>query len=742
MTVAPTVFPAPKRASSWRGVLAGRPRDLVVQVAALLALNLLAGTSLFGYFLANDTLYWDTKRLYSIFHNNLHSLNYFGEIQWWEPTATFGIPSYYISILAHNGATPLFVLVGFVVWVLGLIGIHSIAYQTVYVVYLGFLIPFLFSLGILLLARQLLTNSRAVLFVLVLAAFSPGVVLNVSDGWGQEQSTYAVYFASAYLHFFRKPSLRAFLWVLLTSMVMAAALNHIALFWNVLFAPAFVFALHVTSARGFSESLKRTWGEVPRKLSAAAVALVCLCALPSVITYLQGGDLLRTTLGTRVYDYAELRAGNPLEVLSISTPGIGYEWSNAEAIGYPQKNAKWGPLSSETFHTSFGYMGILSLPLVFLGFICGKRPWRQLLFLLVAVSGCVVVLSGYSPVFSLVLAPRTPLQGVNHYSDAVFRLGIYYLLLLAAGLGAEAVLSGHARVGRLFVSAFCVSVCFSFALFAATFALSPHPDFRISGTWCGFLAIMAFLFLVVVLWFAGARSSDRRQRLFCALLALTLTDVSTAAFFYERNVVWGKDPAFREPSPDTLGTGDERLSHYASELFVTRGIQSMRERNLDPGALPRHAFALAARTRWEDGLPAVVPGQTLPYLVLPKETAGTPPYRRFLSAPQAGEPGNYRTDVRTITYNGVELNVFADKESLLFWRDVYSPYWRATVDGKPVEIAKAFGAFKAVPVPKGVSVVEFRYRPDYVPEALAVSYFSLLAVAGAALWTWKRRALA
>jgi uncharacterized membrane protein YfhO len=61
--------------------------------------------------------------------------------------------------------------------------------------------------------------------------------------------------------------------------------------------------------------------------------------------------------------------------------------------------------------------------------------------------------------------------------------------------------------------------------------------------------------------------------------------------------------------------------------------------------------------------------------------------------------------------------------------DQYFPGWRATVDGAPASIVRANYAFRLVEVPRGRSVVEFRYAPASVPIGAAVSGATLVGLA-------------
>lgn len=66
----------------------------------------------------------------------------------------------------------------------------------------------------------------------------------------------------------------------------------------------------------------------------------------------------------------------------------------------------------------------------------------------------------------------------------------------------------------------------------------------------------------------------------------------------------------------------------------------------------------------------------------------------------------------------VRVEVDAPKPGLLYLGDAHYPGWKATVGGKRVKILRAWLAFRAVAVPAGRSVVDFRYRPWKVYGAL------------------------
>jgi uncharacterized membrane protein YfhO len=68
---------------------------------------------------------------------------------------------------------------------------------------------------------------------------------------------------------------------------------------------------------------------------------------------------------------------------------------------------------------------------------------------------------------------------------------------------------------------------------------------------------------------------------------------------------------------------------------------------------------------------------------------------------------------RIIFYGNTEVAVETNSPSaaLLVLTDVWHPWWRAEVDGKPTEILKADVLFRAVAMPAGRHVVRFTFHP-------------------------------
>ncbi len=83
-----------------------------------------------------------------------------------------------------------------------------------------------------------------------------------------------------------------------------------------------------------------------------------------------------------------------------------------------------------------------------------------------------------------------------------------------------------------------------------------------------------------------------------------------------------------------------------------------------------------------------------------------------------------------VTPNRVTVKTAAADEAMLFLSDAYYPGWIAAIDGKKTRVFRADYAFRAVPVPKGIHTVEFRYEPFSWKAGLAGSTIGILGIIG------------
>jgi len=99
------------------------------------------------------------------------------------------------------------------------------------------------------------------------------------------------------------------------------------------------------------------------------------------------------------------------------------------------------------------------------------------------------------------------------------------------------------------------------------------------------------------------------------------------------------------------------------------------------------------------------------------------------------------TRVRVLSYRPerVEVEVEAPRDAFLVLCDTFFPGWQARVNGGEVELHRANYLFRAVVVPGGRSLVEFRYRPFSYRLGRGLSLASLVFWMALALGLGKRR---
>lgn len=691
--------------------------------AFLLGLTALQAAVIAGPFLVTPALSNDTLGSYGLFYDQLDSLSRFGEPAWWGPHVRFGTPTYFFGILnIASLGKPAFVAVGFLAWLLGRLGVALPSIYPFYVFYFGVLIPFLLLLGIWLVARALFRSRAAVRYVLAVGAFSPAVLLDLSDPGVTENAAYGLMCTAAYLRFVAAPSRRRFFGLCAAAMLVAIAPSS-----TVAISAAPMLVMVVGATLLLSPAARAALRSVRLADAVVAVALLGAVAAPSAIAYGQLHDrMVNAQLGTLSYSYGELKAGNPIQLLLASTPGAQFDWDS-----YRQDPA--GPLSQ--YRVVWGseagiyYLGMLALPLAATGLVHGRRRVRRPLFVMLVATGAVFLLFASSPLLAPLLLAFPVLGTINHFGDQLYHGCGFLVLLFAAGLGLEAAERSTAAL-RWLLAAYAAASAGSLAL-VSRFADLPAA----LGGFIAFIAACTGLLLL-----STARLTPRaRSRAFGAsLIALTLLDVATVSFWYVRPLLHGATPVSDRAPGARIGSS-ERGVNSASEMFGLRPTLELLNAGFPAHRLPYLAGYCAAHVADAGSAalsePVFGSGASLP---LPEGTRSAAALAPFFAAPR----GECKVTIVThaTRYNTVDVSVEAAQPALLFLRDSDAPGWTARVDGAPAEIYPAFGAFKAVVVPAGASRVELRFRPPYLGAALLGAYTLLVATGLGALWLSRREA--
>lgn len=701
-------------------------RRLVIEAAAVIALAIASALCVAAPFAWRGVLYHDTLHAFSYFADNLDSLNRFGEPAWWSPNITAGMPGYFYGMLGQpNLARPAFVAIGAIAWALGQVGVRLPSALPLYAFQFGFLIPAIFLLGTWLVARQVFRTRTAVFYVLAVAAVSPGILVNLSDPGVLENSGYALLCTAALLRFVGRPTRRSFAILVAAALLLSVGASQMVLATA---APLLV-ALAVTLV-ACTRSTRRALRAIPPAHALVALALLAATALPSALAYQQQhGEIVHADLGRSLdYSYGELKSGNPLQFLVASVPGVGFDWDvyKQPAAGPPAeygiRTLQWGQ------EIGNNYLGLLATPLAAIGLVAGRRRVRVPLFVMVMISATVFVMYGASPAFAPFLVALSPLRTLNHFGDLLYGGGAFLLVLFAAGLGLETLERRRdwlRRTARWFP-------LWSVVALAGYRAWAEPPSVLLA---CAIAASAGF---AVLFWLAARAVRPARARaLLAGVVVLSLVDVSTLAFLFLRGIHGGAGPVDESRFGRSIGD-DGVVTTRLARVFMLRETKHLAESELPVESLPfRAGFCAAAAEdgpitpeQLAAGFGGPAPGRRV---VLRPDADAAPVLAAFAAEPARCEIEFGRGNGR---YNAVRLPVRAAQPALVFFRDGYAPEWQATVNGAPVPILRAFGAFKAVAVPAGESVVDLRYAPPGVGISLAVAYAIVLL---AAVVAWRMR---
>jgi hypothetical protein len=175
--------------------------------------------------------------------------------------------------------------------------------------------------------------------------------------------------------------------------------------------------------------------------------------------------------------------------------------------------------------------------------------------------------------------------------------------------------------------------------------------------------------------------------------------------------------------PAQASWGDPQLVPLARETIVYRDAD-VQIVELE-AAFPRAWLVHEAVQRDRDEIPALLADGSFDL----RRTALVEEPPPALSEPAA--TSRERVSFESYAPEAVRLRVEAEAPAMLVLSDVYTPAWRAYVDGQPVKVYATDGAFRGVSVPPGTHTVEFRYEDRWLVAGTAVSGGTALLMIGA-----------
>ena len=80
------------------------------------------------------------------------------------------------------------------------------------------------------------------------------------------------------------------------------------------------------------------------------------------------------------------------------------------------------------------------------------------------------------------------------------------------------------------------------------------------------------------------------------------------------------------------------------------------------------------------------------------------------------------------------------KDGVVVFSEIYYPGWQATIDGQPVDIARADYILRAINVPAGEHTIEMWFDPQSIQVTESIAYAALaLLLIGVMVLAWTQR---
>lgn len=90
--------------------------------------------------------------------------------------------------------------------------------------------------------------------------------------------------------------------------------------------------------------------------------------------------------------------------------------------------------------------------------------------------------------------------------------------------------------------------------------------------------------------------------------------------------------------------------------------------------------------------------------------------------------------------NRLTYHVSSAKGGVVVFSEIYYPGWQATIDGAPVDIARADYILRAIHVPSGSHTIEMWFEPQSIRVTETIAYVALaLLVIGVMAWVWRQK---
>jgi hypothetical protein len=387
-------------------------------------------------FVFHHSLYWDNLAYFSIFRDHLQSINQYGELQLWSPNSQLGWPIHYYSSLGIPGtSSPGMILLNIYVYILRLLNIQIVNYFYLYIIYLFLICQIFFIISNYLLCNELFDESICKALILILSLLSPAVISNMSDLGSIEKLAAAQLFIYLLIKLL-KGNLE-YKKIIFISAIFSLSLGYWMIMYIVLLIPLFFLTLII-----FNKEIKARLNNInivslASKILIIFITVFAFAALYAVIALHDYGLISLRNPKFGYYPLESFIKGNLWELISGSTPAIGFDW-------FPHYRKNWEASGFLSRHVNYEYISLTAIPL--LVFSIFEKKYRKLTFLIIMwIIICSIFIMGNESYIFRSFYRFIPAKMFNHYNDGPYIHLLFIPIIYLSCIGLLYILKNKSK---------------------------------------------------------------------------------------------------------------------------------------------------------------------------------------------------------------------------------------------------------------------------------------------------------
>lgn len=692
----------------------------------------------------------DTYAHWSLKYIMLYSLKHFGDLPWWDPTMYNGYPLYYHFLSGwSNYLGPFYLpfLIAFKI-ISSCIGLTInnalLFHETIYVV-------LLIVIAIYLISRELITHPVARLLPVFIFCFSYFPLLNFHDFYSHEAMIAPLFYLYALVRFNNRRTPKNLLLLFFFIGLLAASLcNGIlmsAFFWTTIFSFLLLIcdiSLVPRTVVLIRQFLKLTRARIMLFLAASLIISGFIASYLPV--YYNAGKVLKYRGGEVDYLAKAKFTNNPIPIETSKIWTVLSNWLPFPEFQYQFLHYGWNGHDHR-------YIGIITIPLFLLALFYLRNKYAVPLLFTYIICNCFIIYSTTNLAYMIIVDNSDLFRNVRNITSIFSRGGGLLFLILLSGVGfdallknsllrikqnprCEAILSRRRNSAAVFLLVFFILVGVGLILYPADLLIY-ETTFHIGWYLIVFCALCIGLLL----------SSNNRiitRGIILGIFIAVFLDLTISASHYidtyarkpwHRNEVITDNTQLR---PINQESENMFPSIYEGSYHRTKGVISWGIKEW---------LAIATNRKWQHVLENYNPWSTNmtvypSFSFFDKEVyrqlynvrfISSPAFIKDLPEPNIGGTQLYREDsavsffegkcdILKYTFNEVIVRTRTKQDGFLYFRDNYSEFWTAYLNGQKTKILLADFTFKAIKLPAGTNTVVWVYDPYPIKYAYLVFY--------------------